>query len=123
MPQVWNALTPIWKFIVAFGGSITTLAAVWKPAINVWRWNIDRYDSSVLELLRGRENVARRMSPFVVAEATPLSLMVKSLNRKGEKINKSLLRLEREDKVHREGISWQFGPTPLRPSADLERWK
>ena len=104
-------------------GAITTVAAAWKPVTNTYEWWIGRYDSGVLELLRGRENVARAMSGFVVPESTTVTFIADNLKRRPKRVHRSLLRLERKDRVHREMGGWQFGQTPLRPKADLNRWK
>jgi predicted Rossmann fold nucleotide-binding protein DprA/Smf involved in DNA uptake len=108
---------------VAVLGGITTLAAAWKPITSAVEWWISRHDGAVLELLRGRENVARAMVGFVVPEATSVTFMASCLKRTPQSVQKSLLRLERRDRVHREIGGWQFGATPPRQQADLQRWK
>jgi hypothetical protein len=119
----WSALNPFGKIMAGILGAITTAAAAWKPVTNTYEWWIGRYDSAVFELLRGRENVARAMSGFVVPESTTATFMAHTLKRRPKRVHKSLLRLERKDRVHREMGGWQFGPTPLRPKEDLNRWK
>lgn len=121
-PGWWSALNPFWKGIVALLGGISTLAAAWKPITSTLEWWISRHDGAVLEFLRGRENVARVMIGFVVPEPTSVTFMASNLKRTPQSVQKSLLRLEGKDRVHREIGGWQFGPTPLRPQADLSRW-
>lgn len=121
-PGWWSALNPFWKGTVAVLGGITTLAAAWKPITSTLEWWISRHDGAVLEFLRGRENVARAMVGFVVPESTSVTFIASNLKRKTQSVHKSLLRLEHKDRVHREVGGWQFGPTPLRPQADLSRW-
>ena len=76
---------------------------------------IDRWqdDNSVLEVLRGRENVFRALKGC--DEATGVLFISRVLN--GRDLNsaqKSLFRLERKDKVHRVATGWRFGPIPQR---------
>jgi hypothetical protein len=94
-------------------GAITTVAAAWKPVTNTYEWWIGRYDSAVLELLRGRENVARAMPGFIVPDSTTVKFMADNLKRRPTRVHESLLRLERKDRVHREIGGWKFGPTPF----------
>lgn len=118
----WSALNPFWKGTVALLGGITTITAAWKPITSTVEWWISRHDGAVLEFLRGRENVARAMVGFVLPEPTSVTFMANNLKRTSQSVQKSLLRLERRDRVHREVGGWQFGPTPPRPQADLSRW-
>jgi hypothetical protein len=122
-PNWWTKLSPAWKVSAAILTGIPSVAAAWKPITSTWDWWIARYDSSVLEFLRGRENVARAMSGFVVPEPTLVTFIAQNLKRKPQRVHRSLLRLERKDRVHRELGGWQFGPTPLRPNTELARWK
>jgi hypothetical protein len=122
-PGWWSALNPFLKGTVAVLSGITTLAAAWKPITSTLEWWISRHDGAVLEFLRGRENVARAMVGFVVPEPTSVSFIGTNLKKKPKSIHRSLLRLERKDKVHREMGGWQVGPTPLRANSDLNRWK
>ena len=119
----WNALNPLWKVTGAILAGITTVSAAWKPVSSTWEWWTERGDSAVLDLLRGRENVARAMSGFVVPEPTSVTFIAQVLKSKPQRVYKSLLRLERKEKVHRELGGWQFGPTPVRPQVELDRWK
>ena len=121
-PGWWSALDPFWKGIVAALGGISTIAAAWKPITGTAEWWISRHDGAVLEFLRGRENVARAMPGFVVPEPTSVTFMANNLKRTPKSVQKSLLRLERRDRVHRGIGGWQFGPMPPRPQTDLSRW-
>jgi hypothetical protein len=121
-PGWWSAWNPFWKSILAVLGGITTIAAAWKPITGTFEWWISRYDGAVLEFLRGRENVAHAMVGFVVPEPTSVTFMANNLKRKPQRVHKSLSRLERKDKVHREVGGWQLGPTPIHSKADLSRW-
>lgn len=72
-----------------------------------------RDDKAVLEVLRGRENVFRAVEGC--DEVTGVLLISRALNgRDPNKIQKSLFRLERNDKVHRVPAGWRFGPIPQR---------
>lgn len=72
-----------------------------------------RGDDAVLEVLRGRENVFHLLK--IDDEATGVLLISRVLNgRDPNRIHKSLLRLERNDKVHRVAGGWRFGPIPQR---------
>lgn len=126
-PKWWNELSPAWKIMAAvmagIAGVIASITTVWKPITSTWAWWIERYDGPVLELLRGRENVARAMSGFVVPEPTSVTFISQNLKREPQRIHESLLRLEKKDRVHREVGGWQYGPTPLRPKAETARWK
>jgi len=122
-PGWWSALNPFWKGFLAVLGGITTLAAAWKPITGTIEWGTSRRDGAVLEFLRGRENVARAMVGFLVPEPTSVTFMARNLKRTPQSVQKSLLRLERRDRVHREIGGWQFGPTPLRPQPNLDRWR
>ena len=84
------------------------------PLRNLVNGIIDCYrdDNAVLEVLRGRENVSR-VIPEV--DSTGVTLISRALNgRDANRIQASLLRLERQDKVHRVPGGWRFGPIPQR---------
>jgi hypothetical protein len=121
----WNTLSVFWKTvaeIVSGFGVITGGVAAFRTFRN---WIIDSYDSPVLEFLRGREKVALAISlpGHVVTEPTTVTFMAQCLRRKPQRVIKSLMRLEKKDKVHQARGGWQFGPTPQRPNSDLDRWK
>jgi hypothetical protein len=85
------------------------------PLRNLVNGAVERYrdDNAALEVLRGRENVFRALKGC--HDATGVVLISKALNgRDPNKIQKSLLRLERKDKVHKVPGGWRFGPIPQR---------
>lgn len=121
----WHTLGSVWKIVAVVLAGIGAIAGAVAIVRGLLRWAVERRDGVVLELLRGRENVARTLSRpgFVIAEPTTVTFIAGCLKRKPQRVQASLLRLEKRDKVHREPGGWQFGATPQRPTADLERWK
>ena len=109
----------------SFSKGVGAVGTVFAALVATKKWVLDHYeDGPVLDVLRGRENVARAMSALTVPEPTTVTLIAKQLKRSPKRVQKSLLRLESNDKVHREWGGWRFGPIPLASNAaGVERWK
>jgi hypothetical protein len=104
----WHNLTWLWKFALAFSGSISILAVGFKQMLLLWKWCVEKYDRPVLNVLENHAKgtvLIKNSGPII---ALPLSLRQIALrcHRREKSVRRSLHRLEKLGKVYEAPDGW-----------------
>ena len=115
LQNMWQGLGPVLRMLVGMSAALCSVYGGWKALRAVWEAVIGRYDRKVLGVLEGRAKIDRFLSGHASTSMLPVGVihMAQLVNRRPNRVYKSLQRLERRGKVHEMPGGWRPGPADL----------